>query len=448
MVGPSVFPILPVSTPVGGHSSGQLIECQDEYQILKAGKEACILTGHAASKWAENQTNKTVLAELDDRGEVHRVQSVEGEAICILCPASDPPCRLVDWPHRHGPATSQEFANIIEAILSLKKRSVDTCWSEAIYLAHASAIIDMGGEEGVAEKRELLSRIVTGGVVARTFNRMREINRGIESDQIKEAFERVGLRGFNSRSQAKKGDFSLPGRQKLAGLFQDHIIEYYANREKYEALGYSPPNGILLFGPPGTGKTYAVRALAAHLDWSTYEVNLSSIGSKYIHETGMQLNTMFNEAADNSPSILIMDEVDAMTMQRDGMDGAHKIEELSELLRLVEKAASEGVLVVATTNRRDAIDDAFLRKGRFDLQLEVTYPDESETLEVLNYLFSEKPLAKGVDMTRVARNLAGRPMSDLAWLANEAARISGRYGKDVVDDLSIAAATKSMDATG
>jgi cell division protease FtsH len=447
MKAPLPFPILPVGTAVGAYSSGQLIECRDEYQILEAGKEAYILTGRATSAWVKCPANDPVLVALRDQGESLRIQSLEGEAICILCPASEPPCRLADWPRRHGPTTSQEFATIVEEILSLEQRSDDACWSNAVYLAHEPALIEMGGIEGVAEKRELLSRIVTGGVAARTFDRMREINRGIEIDQIKDAFERVGLRGISSRSMVKKGQFSVPGRQRLAVLFQDHVIDYYANREKYEALGYSPPNGILLYGPPGTGKTYAVRALATYLDWSTYEANLSSIGSKYIHETGKQLKAKFDEAADNSPSILIMDEVDAMTMERHGTDGAHKVEELSELLRLVENAASEGVLVVATTNRRDAIDDAFLRKGRFDLQLEVTYPDEGETLEVLNYLFSEKPLAEGVDLLRVARNLSGRPMSDLAWLANEAARISGSSGKEVVDELSIAAAAKALNAS-
>jgi SpoVK/Ycf46/Vps4 family AAA+-type ATPase len=134
---------------------------------------------------------------------------------------------------------------------------------------------------------------------------------------------------------------------------------------------------------------------------------------------------------------VVIDEVDAVAGSRGPSLHSHVVEEVSELLKLVDSAADSRVVVIATTNRIDAVDPAFLRKGRFDHVLEVGYPGTEDVLAALEALTAARPCAGGLGLTTAAARLAGRPLSDVAWVVNEAARLAAKSSKDAIDDICL-----------
>ena len=125
----------------------------------------------------------------------------------------------------------------------------------------------------------------------------------------------------------------------------------------------------------------------------------------------------------------------------------HKIEEVTELLRLVETASECGILVIATTNRREALDVAMLRKGRFDHIIEVVYPTTEQVLAVVDALLNNRPHREILNLNQLAAKLAGRPLSDIAWVVNEAARLAARAKKDAIDEIDLFSALKILNAS-
>jgi len=199
-------------------------------------------------------------------------------------------------------------------------------------------------------------------------------------------------------------------------------------------VGIGFPSAIVLYGPPGCGKTFAVDRLAEFLAWPCYRIDSGSIGSPYIHETSRKTAAIFDEAARNSPSIIVIDEMDAFLSDRGaGISGTHHFEEVSEFLRRIPEASRKHVLVVGMTNRLDAIDSALLRRGRFDHIIEVGMPTVHEVKELVCSLCNGLPLAEDVDLGVLAERLAGRALSDAAYVVKEAGRLSVRDGRDSID---------------
>lgn len=236
----------------------------------------------------------------------------------------------------------------------------------------------------------------------------------------------------------------LPGRPALEAFFNEHIIDVLANEDRYRRLGIGFPGAILLHGPPGSGKTYAVDKLVDHLDWPNFSIDCSSIGSPYIHETGRKIATVFEEAAKASPSVVVIDEVDAFLAAReDGAGAQHRVEEVSEFLRRIPEAAKNRVLVIGMTNRLSALDPAVVRRGRFDHILEVGMPSEVECLGALQSLLSDIPTRADVDLVSAAALLAGRPLSDVGFVVREACRLAAKGMRDDVGAEELAAAIRA-----
>jgi ATP-dependent 26S proteasome regulatory subunit len=204
------------------------------------------------------------------------------------------------------------------------------------------------------------------------------------------------------------------------------------------------PNGVLLYGPPGSGKSYAVGRLRTALGWPIFEIELSALGSPFIHQTSVALRKTFEQAKFKSPALIVLEEIDAVASARGPMTHDHKIEEVSELLRLVESASENNILVVATTNRREALDPAILRKGRFDHAIELGYPTDDEVCAALDGLLNDRPHRDIPNLKQLAGKLAGRPMSDIAWVVNEAARLAARAKKDAIDEIDLFSALKRL----
>ncbi len=244
-----------------------------------------------------------------------------------------------------------------------------------------------------------------------------------------------------SATQLQGQIFRLPGRPSLEAFFNEHVIDIVRNAEKYSIVGIDFPSAIVLYGPPGCGKTFAVERLAEFLAWPIFRIDSGSIGSPYINETSRKTAEIFDEAAHNSPSMIVIDEMDAFLSDRSaGTSGTHHAEEVSEFLRRIPEAPKKHVLVVAMTNRLDVIDPALLRHGRFDHIIAVDMPTVHEVRDLLLSLFEGLPLSPEVDIDVAAEKLAGRALSDAAFVVKEAGRLSVREGKDYIDAKMIEAA--------
>ena len=169
---------------------------------------------------------------------------------------------------------------------------------------------------------------------------------------------------------------------------------------------------MVLHGPPGCGKTFAVERLIDFLGWPSFEIDASSVASPYIHETSKRGSRGFDKAMENAPSVLVIDEMEAFLADRETGSGHHRVEEVAEFLRRIPEAAKNEVLIVAMTNRVDMIDSAILRRGRFDHVVNVDFASEQEVLSLLEKLLSTLP-KEGRRSRTFASDLAGRPC--LMW---------------------------------
>ena len=237
--------------------------------------------------------------------------------------------------------------------------------------------------------------------------------------------------------------FQLPGRPELEAFLNEHVIAIVRDRDTYRHLGVEFPSGIVLHGPPGTGKTFAIERLVEFLGWPSIHIDASTIGSPYIHETGRKISAAFEQAIDSRPSVLVIDEMDAFLAERDNFGGQHRVEEIAEFLRWIPEASKNDVLVIAMTNRIDLIDEAVLRRGRFDHVIELKYPAVAEMRTLLESLLATIPHDDAVDVGAVAQQLADRPLADAAFVVREAARLAAKAGRDRLDQDSLIAALSS-----
>ncbi len=240
--------------------------------------------------------------------------------------------------------------------------------------------------------------------------------------------------------------FRLPGRRELETFFNDHVIDILFHPERYRTLGIDFPTAIILHGPPGCGKTFAVQKLVDFLDWPVFFIDPNSVGSPYIHETSRKISELFDKAADSAPSAIVIDEMEAFLADRQQSAGLHHVEEVAEFLRRIPEAASKQVLVIGMTNRLDMIDPAILRRGRFDHVIEVSMPAAEEVTALLEFLLAKVPTDSALDMASATRLLTGRPLSDASFVIREAARLSARERKAVLDQHSFDSALQSLSA--
>lgn len=219
------------------------------------------------------------------------------------------------------------------------------------------------------------------------------------------------------------------------------IKEFLQEPAKFQAVGAKIPKGVLLYGPPGTGKTLLARAVAGEAGVPFYSISGSDFVEMFVGVGASRVRDLFEQAKANAPAIVFVDEIDAVGRHRGaGMGGGHDEREQTLNQLLVEMDGFDvkgGVILIAATNRPDILDPALLRPGRFDRQIAVDRPDMQGRLEILKVHQKGKPVAEGVDLGAVARRTPGFTGADLSNVLNEAALLTARSNKKLIDNESL-----------
>jgi cell division protease FtsH len=365
-----------------------------------------------------------------------------------------------------APASKSEAMSFSLSLKLTREIDLETPLHDGIFVERFSRVLPTYSISPRAEDDVVLGLWLTGGVgvSAASFRRLHQILGWWDPQSLRSVVEAAGvvisdkerdllIRQDSKRmreapgsgpDQALEGSdpptFKLPGRPELEGFINEQIVDILQNKARYGALGIGFPSAIVLHGPPGTGKTFAVERLIEFLGWPSFQIDASSVASPYIHETSRKVAEVFEKAMEYAPSVLVIDEMEAFLADRDSASGHHRVEEVAEFLRRIPEATKNEVLIIAMTNRLEMVDPAILRRGRFDHLISVGYAEEEEVLSLLTKLLADLPVDEDVDPVPVARELAGRPLSDIAFVVREASRLAARSGKDLLDRASLMAA--------
>lgn len=221
----------------------------------------------------------------------------------------------------------------------------------------------------------------------------------------------------------------------------EEVVEFLKFPKKFAGMGARIPKGVLLIGPPGTGKTMLARAVAGEANVPFFSISGSEFVEMFVGVGASRVRDLFARAKKNSPCIIFVDEIDAVGRRRgSGMGGGHDEREQTLNQILVEMDGFEqgqNVIVLAATNRADVLDPALLRPGRFDRRVNIGLPDRKDREAILKVHFTKKPLAKGVDLDALAAKAAGSSGADLANMANEAAIIAARNSHTEITQLDV-----------
>lgn len=391
----------------------------------------------------------------------------------ISCGSSQLLCPVTEG---RSPDTKAEALSFALALKATRGIDPESPLQDALYVEKISRLLPTYSISSRTDDDVVLGFWLTGGasISAKSFRRLRQTMSWLGAGHLKDVVQAAGFevtevipadraRVLPSRSDAvpverteekearadKKTPatvFELAGRPELAAFFNEHIVDIVMNRDRYKALGIDFPSAMILHGPPGTGKTFAVERLVDFLGWPSFEIDASSVASPYIHETSKKVAQVFEKAMENAPSVLVIDEMEAFLADREMGSGHHRVEEVAEFLRRIPEAAKNEVLIIAMTNRIDMIDPAIQRRGRFDHVVKVDFASEIEVRSLLDKLLSSLPKEPDVDSQPLAQELAGRPLSDVAFVVREGARLAARSGKDRLDQASLLAAMHAAPA--
>ena len=264
---------------------------------------------------------------------------------------------------------------------------------------------------------EAMARTMDGGITSEELERLLEA-------QLSEVGRKSRINvDVEALSKEKKMGFAeIAGMDELKQSLSQRVLWPLRHAEKALQYRLQLPNGILFYGPPGCGKTYFATKLAEELKWEMEFVSTASLGSAYQHETQGNIQKIFTKAEKYGHCVLCIDEIDGILSGRKETSGnsSHN-DEVNEFLVQLNECHKRGILVIGTTNRKDIIDPAALRAGRFDLLIEVKAPDLEMRKRLFEMYLANRPLAEDIDIAELAEMSDGYASSDVPFVVNEAA---------------------------
>lgn len=440
-----------------GARCGRPLHSGPNWQIVetRGGGSALLAKENLVAKWVESGLIEDgAFRECAFGSETFREVSCGRSQ--MLAPLSE--CR--------SPGEKSEALAFAMALKATRDIDANSPLQDAIYVEKFSRLLPSYGITSRTDDDVVLGYWLTGGarVSAKSFRRLRQMLSWMGARHLRDVIEAAGFdvtelipsdegearsarieKSEGMSAEGKEGDaapvrggassgrpFELPGRPELEAFFNEHVVDIIRNKERYKALGVGFPSAVVLHGPPGCGKTFAVEQLVEYMGWPSFQIDASSVASPYIHETSRKVSEMFDKAMQNAPSVLVIDEMEAFLADRESGGGGshHRVEEVAEFLRRIPEAAKNEVLIVAMTNRVEMIDSAIMRRGRFDHVIKVDYANEEEVRALLDKLLATLPKDGTVDPSPLAKKLAGRPLSDVAFVVREGARLSARAERD------------------
>ena len=267
--------------------------------------------------------------------------------------------------------------------------------------------------------------------------------------------------GQNSQAMSfGKSRAKLYGEDKKKVKFEDiagnenakqdlyEVVDFLKDPKKYQKMGAKIPSGVLMVGNPGTGKTMLARAVAGEAKVPFFSISGSEFMEMFVGVGASRVRDLFSKAKKNAPAIIFIDEIDAVGRKRgSGMGGGHDEREQTLNQILVEMDGFEkdtGVIVLAATNRADVLDPALLRPGRFDRRVEISLPERKDRLAILKVHFKNKPAIESLDLDSMAKKTTGFAGADLANIANEAAILAARNGRDKINNSDLTEAFEKV----
>ena len=228
------------------------------------------------------------------------------------------------------------------------------------------------------------------------------------------------------------GFAAIAGMESLKESIQTDVIDALNDREKYQRYGLDIPNGMLLYGPPGCGKTFFAERMAEEIGFRLFHLKPSDIQSKWVNATQENIKQLFDTARANAPSIIFIDELDAIVPKRDNDRVNHmNTSAVNEFLAQMNNCGADGIFIVGATNKPETIDSAVMRTGRIDKKIYIPPPDHESRLKLFEKLLSARPLNKNVDIDKLASQTENYMSSDIKFICDEAARSALRKNQDI-----------------
>lgn len=451
--------------PDGAKARVALYEGAD-WQVYETqgGGRALVVHDELGARWQE--------AGLIDDGTLDAFQFGDHQLRAISCSPSQ---TLLPISEANSPDNKAEALSFALALKATRDIDSESALQDALYVEKITRLLPTYSISSRAGDDVVLGYWLTGGasIPATSFRRLRQTMSWLGAGHLKDvvqaagfevaevmplerkpaaAAEKTEVAPDEKVEEVKRAElepnkvFELAGRPELATFFNEHIVDIILHRDRYKALGIEFPSAVILHGPPGCGKTFAVDRLVDFLGWPSFQIDASSVASPYIHETSKKVAQVFDKAMESAPSVLVIDEMEAFLADREMGSGHHRVEEVAEFLRRIPEAVKNDVLIIAMTNRIEMIDPAIQRRGRFDHVIKVDFASEVEVQALLDKLLSSLPKESDVDSKPLAKELAGRPLSDVSFVVREGARLAARTGKEKLDQASLLAALRSSPA--
>jgi transitional endoplasmic reticulum ATPase len=286
-------------------------------------------------------------------------------------------------------------------------------------------------ESKVADFDDYILKIITKALQKEPENRfqnvdefLKSLNGEIEVEEIKEKINQPIEEKTKVASSVKKGKgFSaIAGMKKLKDQLKNDVIEVIENPEEYKKHNLGLPNGMLLYGPPGCGKTFFAERFAEEAGYNFIKIVSSDIASIYVHGSQEKIGNLFKDAREKAPTILYFDELDAMVPNREKLNNQSQSGEVNEFLSQLDNIGESGVFVIGSTNKPDLIDKAVLRAGRLEKWFYIPPPDLEARKSMFEIYLKDRPLDFGINYSKLAELTENYVSSDIKLLIDEASR--------------------------